>query len=420
MNFNREFINLGPTVYEVSFEYKSTSNTRPYYCILNVNSNECINAKYENGPDASFEETYKSYKDYIYIEDPNAMFTFHLANEVDSAEPGKAYYRNINLKAYAVKQVGRLPIEGGSKFSIINLKNNEFPIKIDLSGFNNFQHTYLPGSNDFLSEVKNCDNYRDGVVSRTLENGAYNYSANNGVACDLLRLNFLNTSLSYLVTIENENVAGKTLDLCIASTNFEKCIVQDRTTNEQYKILLPSYSGAGEYYIDIRNQSYGYISTKNILKSITFKYIPYDWIKSIYVSDSLIISQQANVIASGKTNYGHEEVEIASSGQGLLKHNQSYDSGWILLEGRYCGKPFILPFICNSSQNSKHLLADNWANSWLIEDMNGRYVVFFLPQLLQLFGTTVVVLAYLGLVFVYLRKRKSVAETSSYSLTKRP
>lgn len=53
-----------------------------------------------------------------------------------------------------------------------------------------------------------------------------------------------------------------------------------------------------------------------------------------------------------------------------------------------------------------HVLAKNWANGWVINDVVGSYVIIFWPQYLQFLGYFVLILAIIIMVAVGFRGKR--------------
>ncbi|PIR42636.1 hypothetical protein COV25_02095, partial [candidate division WWE3 bacterium CG10_big_fil_rev_8_21_14_0_10_35_32] len=288
LNFDEDINSIGPTLYKVSFEYESTKGANPLYCLIASTSGECINEKYKNRPTRS--EVFATYEDYVYYDGIDTLRLELILETEDKKNEQKAIFKNIKITRYVVDNV--LPI--GPSISaytasekIYSVKSDQFPLKVVLPDYSDLDSSYLPGSAYFNSERRNCDSFNENSYDRILKNNGnikYIYSALDAISCDSLDTRVVNSNASYIFTFNSKRISGKGLDICIYSDTLNKCMFQDRLNGSgKEAFILPPYSPAKDIRVNIGNQSIGDVVTENELYGVEVKYIPYKWLKGIYV-----------------------------------------------------------------------------------------------------------------------------------------
>ncbi|OGH19539.1 MAG: hypothetical protein A2770_02665 [Candidatus Levybacteria bacterium RIFCSPHIGHO2_01_FULL_38_12] len=410
------------SLYKVEFEYLNSTNAKLSYCLLDLKSQNCINKKYYDSPLSSGE--FKHYEDYVYVKG-GVSKKFVLA--VDSYDPYSENYatvKDIKLTRYDVTNLfGASPInEKLSEASTIDLSNAELPVFVDISELSVFDKVYLPGSNFFNPIAENCDNYNEISYGRKLEaignSYRYLYSAIDAISCDLIETKGVNPNSGYILNVDSQNVSGKRIEVCLGAQNNDRCVVRERLNEDVKSYLVPPYPLVDAYNLSILNSSAGNHATENYLNSVTFKYIPYTWLKSIFVTKSEqelldtngITISRANKKAIYKYEVSVEKVESDSTeylDDGLIILNQSFENGWGLYEKDSCLLGITTSITCKKA-NADHVLAKNWANSWIVPSTSATYVIIFWPQYLQFLGYAILVIYIIGLALtVYKRKIKS-------------
>lgn len=462
-----------PKVFRIEMTYKSSTNSRPLICLANTNNNTCVNERYLNAPFVS--ENYSTYVEYVHVEN---LGDYYLNVLLEGANNGDSEITvsSILLSEYDVS--GVLPIQPSEMAFKTGKKvdlESEKSYKVVLPKYQNLNYTYFPDTKYFNPSQKNCDAFNNGDIFREsfkynlstdlgnrILNG-YRYYAQDSISCDNIKAVNLVGDASFLISFNYANITGKALDICIAGTNLDKCMLLDRlsqsskvkTLNSEVKgievksqsFILPSYPSVNEYTINIANQSIGRVPSENNLYSVETKYIPYEWLKGIRLinNEQLTINNYIEVdevvhkyphrydlvlktniqqptsnneIATPADRVRNDPTSLklrrASGEFGLVVLNQSFDKGWGIYEKSSCKFGLVSPLTCKKA-DAEHVLAKNWSNGWLFNNteipafagMTGgeEFVILFWPQWLQYFGYLALLLWGVVLAIMFWRSR---------------
>lgn len=388
-------------VVKVSFEYSNTPKARLLYCIYNSDTKKCLNERYKKAPDSASNK--RHYEDYSYIESTKDL-EFGISLETwDFTNEQLAEVQNIKIEIYDVVDMYRLqPPEKYFEKTRIVLESDDLPLQIESP--DDLKYSYLPGSTYYNNESNNCDNFNGLAYNRefsTTEAGIakYTYSATDAISCDNINLNDLSQNASYVFTINSKVIENKGLDLCIAGFGLDKCLIRKRLEGGIENIILPSYSSSEGYNLSFGNQSIGREDTVNELYSVDVKYLPYMWLKDMYLDRSGEIEEVIinpirvdNVLKANfyKYNIGVDSMNDSSNVYGLMILNQTYHEGWTIYIANSCLLNFQTPLTCKKA-DIEHVLAKNWANGWLVPNEDAEYVIIFWPQYLQFIGYFILV-----------------------------
>lgn len=394
------------SVIKVTFDYKTAPQTRPYYCLWSDTKQKCINQKYQNSPFESAE--WAKYEDVIYLSKGEKL-KFGLILEPDGqSDLQEVFYKNIKVITYPISKITSVGfIENDNKSDQnISLTIDDYPLKVVLPDYSDIDSSYLPGDKHFSREIQNCDTFNSGRVDRELiENGIddkYVYSALSAMACDRVDTRNIDTHGSYIIEFDHNNLRGNYLDICLGSKNLDKCLIQDRLSAVNNSFLLPVYNLNDGVNLSIGNQSIGKNESINELSEIRVKYLPYSWLKGINLVTNVSgisigndnnINSVIDVKKLSTYKYKFSLVDNSFDNELLLENkayviilNQSYDKGWDIYDSNTCILGISTPFTCKKIQ-SKHLVAKNWANGWVIQEYSpGDYLIIFWPQYLQYAG----------------------------------
>jgi hypothetical protein len=449
-DFEKTFSIQNPSVIRVEFDYKSDTNNKPLYCVSDGKS--CLNQKYANSAFTS--STPSKYVDYFYVQNPTNNLTLSLILENLSTSESRVEISNVKVSIFdSTFNTSLKPSANAYKTGASVVLDQNTNYNVNVPDYGSLSYKYNAGTKYFNPTAKNCDNFNAKAYGREFVvgggNSHFNYTATDAISCDSVKTKNMQGEGSYLVTFNTQNIKGKALDICIAGTNLDKCMVLDRLqrseiNNEELTInnekmqrqsfIVPSYPSVSEYSINISNQSIGRVESENNLYSIETKYIPYNFLKSIMLDSGNASFENNLQVASVMHKYPHRYDLVINNEQltinnkdtelqafnsknkyGLIVLNQSFDSGWGLYKADSCRWGVVSPVTC-SKASADHLLAKNWANSWLISDEEliinneipasagmtgvGGYYILFWPQWLQylgyvfLFGWFLVVLIY--------------------------
>jgi len=153
------------------------------------------------------------------------------------------------------------------------------------------------------------------------------------------------------------------------------------------------------YVLHLDNISIGKTKTINDLGQITVNLIPFDFLASL----KLVSPQQKNNNHSKEAfdianfevshpNPSFYRVKIKNTNNTepiLLTLSQSFEKNWIAFQTK-SPKLKIKSSGFEIRKLKKHVLSNNWANGWLIDNPNKEesqeIIIFFWPQLLEYLG----------------------------------
>jgi hypothetical protein len=411
LKFNTKISNQEGAVYEVSFDYRNSLGSRALYC-LEDEFGSCINSKYINAPYSS--EEFINYTDYVYIPDPKNLIFSLIIETQDKSTEQSVEFKNIYLRKHPLNIVKTFALDSEAlthSVHNINVSLSDFPISIDLSDFEKFNHKYIAGSKAFNSIPKNCDSINDTSYDRTLEKDSrgsfYRYKSIDAISCDIVETKEVNLRAGNLISFETENIAGKALDICALGKNINKCFVQDRLTKNNQTFVLQPYEGNKDVSINISAQSIGNIKSENKLYSINAQYLPYKLLKMITIGSSIPTENNSIKITDYRKisvdKYAFStDLSANSASHGLIILNQAYEPGWGLYYANECTLSIKSAIFC-TKVNAEHVIAKGWANGWVVASGKEDYLLVFWPQLLQTVGGFVFSVFTLAiLLFLYL------------------
>ncbi len=423
LDFDERIENTTDFVYEISYLYKNVSDSKQTYCLYSENEKKCLNEKY-NGT-ISIDGQFKKSIDYVIAKGQDKLRFSLISDQFNSTKSEEVTFKDIKVYRYPLTQIkifspSELAYSSSQK---IIVTKEQLPLKVILPEYRNLSKLYIPGDFGYNIEAKNCDNFNEKKFARDLglfdDRPLYKYSAIDAISCDNLETTVINANSDYLITFDSKNIIGKNLDICIAGIDLDKCLIQERLNgNGRESFILPSYPSAESVGINIGNQSIGNAPTENELYGVDVKYFPYKWLKGIYVKPKNAPEFYENGVkllnVDKKAIYKYEvKVEKSEKADvkegGLIILNQSFENGWGLYEKDSCLLGMTTPFTCKKSTAS-HVLAKNWANSWIVPGVSASYVIIFWPQYLQFLGYLVFIVFIFVIGFsLYYKKAKTAS-----------
>lgn len=284
LDFSENIINKFSAVYKISFDYKSDVGSRVLYCLSENDFSECLNKKYKNAPLQS--NQYSNYIDYVFVENPSETQLQLILETDDKENLRQGYFKNLKIDIFPVIN-GNFSVSNNvsdSKSHNLLIDQTDYPVSIEFPSFSGLNYFYQADSSFFNSTSRNCDNFNEKEFDRELIDGAYRYSAIDAISCDTLNTRNIDVNADYLITFDSKHIEGKGLDVCIAGVDLDKCLIQDRLKGSGLEsFILPSYPSAKSVVVNIGNQSIGRVKTVNDLSSVSVKYLPYKWLKGIYL-----------------------------------------------------------------------------------------------------------------------------------------
>lgn len=348
-------------------------------CLFDNKTNRCIKTvTFKNGSLVNF----PFLADASGLEDLSLIFY-----NFNSPEYSTSDYDNLQLSVSNLIGKQELTTQEISKSindKSLNLSNNQ-EIFID-EPINELEINLLENGN----RTNLCSNILPQFSQKTVNSidEYIEYNSKAGSICDSFSLPNLSHDLGYILYIDNKNLSGLPLRVCVNNNTSKRCDIytslgENRGNSGTFLLIPPSGDGGIGYDINFENISIGNTSTINNLKEIKVYPIPYNWISEFFsnqpeanLSTDLTINN-LNAINSALYNLN---ISNPSTLSGILGFNQAFDSGWVSTFG-------------------PHTLLNSWANGWTINgDVKGiEGYIFFWPQILEFIGmfAGIVTLAYL-------------------------
>lgn len=337
----------------------------------------------------------------------------------------------------------------GSTVDLRYIKNGNFEIRVPkIRGY------YSDEFSDFSNQKpKTCDEFNKGIFTHDLINEGskkllrlISVGSSNCLDFDLPNLTH---KLSYLVTLENRNIEGKSLLFSVINKNSQRADIEtylpkSKGKNQKLKVgisyfIIPPMEEFGVgYTLHFDNISIGRVKTVNDLGRITVNPIPYRFLTSLKIVKGNPNSQPTTYnlqpISVSHPNPSFYEITINKKqitnyqspriDNFYLVLSQSYDSGWkayritndLFLDSWYM--KLLIPFF--QPEIKEHVLVNNWENGWVLQTQSSNVktqnlkdnapetiVIVYLPQYLEYLGFILLGGAFLYFLFIFSYKPKS-------------
>ncbi len=215
-------------------------------------------------------------------------------------------------------------------------------------------------------------------------NGFIEYKSLGGSFCE--NFSYLNfpRNQGYLISINSRNLQGLPLRICVYNYLSRRCdllaYLSDSKEFRQDLFLIPPLDQSMGFDINIDNFSIKNSPSLNDLESI--KIYPFDYSRLSQLEDYSISAGE-------------------NSEKSVLVYSQSFEPGWKAYE--------------NGKELKEHVLVNNWANGWLIENskvksptfakasagrQNSKITIVFWPQYLEYLGFGILIATFLWLSYL--------------------
>jgi hypothetical protein len=364
----RHFDNQG--LVRVSFDY-AADKTHPKYCLYNTKGKDC-----ENFADKYIKSARTgSVIDYVQLpEVPNLVWHFYAEPTVGEAT---VTYNNANIEfgsqvhSTLYNPLKDLEVTGGVDVNANATLKVVFPIISDNSSFvfvENFETPFdFKFNNACLYERKEPPVVLEGsvVLSTEIES-----------SCVYQEMSNLSNRFGYVVAFDNQRITGKDQEACLLTLDNGRCDTPYKVDSSIEHIFIqpPKAGDSDGLAFLLNNDTFGVLAAENKLDNLKVLPIPYNFLHSIFGSDSLTYETTAKPVPDTRDpslfKYGPYEIKDK-----FLVLYQRYDPGWLAL----CG---------GKSCNAEHVEVNNWANGWLFEDSQSEreVILVYWPQYLQFVG----------------------------------
>lgn len=292
-----------------------------------------------------------------------------------------------------------------------------------------------PATDPRVQKPVNCNKFTEGTVENSVtDDGLLRVRSQNAQNCSAaFWLPDLPQNLSYLITVQNRNISGKSLlfwleNLSIRKADLETYLPKWQMVNGKWKMAYfiqpPMASDALGYTLHFDNTSIGQEKSVNDLGKISVYPIPYKFLTQLKLIDPKTqITQETQVTQETQmtqttyesvSNVSHPNPSIYEISQLPITNNsflvlsQSYHAGWQAYEVDQNVSGYLAPILGHKIND--HVLVNNWQNGWKIEkpiSKNQKIVILFLPQYLEYFGFLLLGFTVSGLVLFSFMKIKS-------------
>jgi len=276
--------------------------------------------------------------------------------------------------------------------------------------------------------AQNCRPDQDGQVStKKVIIDAQQYwqlSATNAYNCGaIFWLPALPQNIPYLISVEHQHQEGEAALFWLENLQARKADIETylpktaKSPTTSY-FVQPSADPDGlGYGLHFDNIAVGKETSINLLGKISLYPFPLEFLSHLKVSSSQkesntsIINNNAKITNISHSNSSTYQIDLVPKDKNqsvTIWLPQTYHNGWQAYpikdteQGlkKYLVKHFLFLF----KKPLSHLLVNNWANGWQLDDNLSGVIIYFVPQLLQYFGTLLTVACILVIIFL---KRKS-------------
>lgn len=299
---------------------------------------------------------------------------------------------DFNVKDYEVASISaEIPLRDVDNTPIFEIDNNKISVEIPRQLARKFN----------IDEVTTsvCGFTRGESLSNILGNSVIITSSKGESLCFGFEDLFLEQRYGYLVKVKSDNIEGRNLFFYILDITKKQGYLETRLTNgTEYYLISPKFQYGLGYSFNFQNNSYKNLVSKNRLSDLEIYSFPVDYIKNIHLIKkgySAITPRFLDSVEAKKINYYKyviKEQDLSKANVVIL--NQSFSRGW----NAYSidsGWSKTFPYLFGKRLKD-HVLVNNWANGWVVnDDVVEKNVVFvFLPQYLEYIGFVVLILTF--------------------------
>ncbi len=333
-------------------------------------------------------------------------------------------YDNIELSVLPqiISATAILPVIPEKK---VLLKSDIQRLQISLPNTNTgYDLQQTPNQNNLFPENQNCDQFNDGKTVKQVTNNGFLYQSQNAIECDSLNLRHLPHTLNYLLSFDYRFQKGLATTICLENHSSRRCDIQERLikTNLPQFVIQPikNINEPQGYTLHLENQSLGSRSTSNLIKSISIRPIPLQFIQGIVIARSETTKQPpTSSIASTSHPYPFlYTVSIKNNQSSVLNLYQTQSPYWkafIVSPKDLLLPPWLItalvPLISPVLSQLSHTDVNLWHNSWTLPSDNSSLIIVYLPQYLEFLGLGLLVLVLLiSLVIILVRHHYSTTD----------
>lgn len=372
-----------------SVMYQTVGTISPFFCINQAGVDGCLN---RSVPILSGEFGRRGYETITPLTKGDYWFAFVAQSSDRKTTAG---YQGISVGSY--KALKEFNVNFKSAFqpfttaltfeevtgSKISLRMPAAPIVSENFGLKRGQ-----------PEATNCDIDKSGTVEKKATLDSVSYAAdNNGVSCDYFSYPALSFNTSYLMNVTGVNAKGRSIKYYLENTSTgrmdQERLLPSSSFNSFYPVYATGDKPARGYVVNLETRAFGGVESSNTLSNLSFYALPYEWLSGIRLTPAGDVSKTSDLIVNAVDTSGLGiKASVTSTTGGVVTLNEAYDAGWIALSGRA-----LLP----------HTTVNGWQNGWEVPAGDVTITIFYLPNLFQVLGYSLIV-GFLVPLFVLTRK----------------
>lgn len=323
---------------------------------------------------------------------------------------GEIQYLPVSLTETKDYSISFSSTNGNLLFNyIIDWENIKKETEIELTEIDEIRiDTIYPIAKANLSKIpsENCTKPIIGDILTTNEFEIATYQADNyGVNCNSLDLTFISPSSSYLLNIDGENFAGRSIKMFI-NYSVENTIQEEHLLAEsKFNTTIPldkiSEDPTSKYFVNWETRSFG---NESINKIYSINVVPYPLEKFAEISLTKIdktdsLKNKIEIISSKKYSNYKYSIKTKCEGTCHFGIDQAFDDLWIAYD----------------KQNNKilpHFTYNNWANLWQVDEDSSDILILYIPQLVAFFGMFIAITSTIAITILILKK--TVPQSKAY------
>lgn len=272
-----------------------------------------------------------------------------------------------------------------------------------------------PIANSLFPENRNCDQFNNGTTVKQVTSNGFLYQSQNANECDTLSLRQLPHSINYLLSFDYRFQRGVTPTICLENHTSRRCDIQERLikSSETQSMVQPiiNSSESPGFTLHLYNQSFGTRVTSNLIKSISIRPIPLQFLQKIVITRNNTANQPSipKITASSHPYPFLYTAQVTNSQASVLNLYQTKGSLWKAIQVSQTDlklpswvlmkiAPIVVPFLPTLSPSN----INNWYNSWNLPDGNSNLLLVYLPQYLENIGIALFVLSPIVILIVFL------------------
>ncbi|HSV95156.1 MAG TPA: hypothetical protein VLH94_04280 [Spirochaetia bacterium] len=296
----------------------------------------------------------------------------------------------------------------------IVLKNTVTTIQVSLPQTNTqYDQTETPLENSLLPENLNCDQWNDGNTVKQVTKDGFLYQSQNATECDSLNLRHLPHSINYLLSFDYRFQKGLATTICLENHSSRRCDIKERLikTNNTQSIIQPqiNQSESPGYTLHIENQSFGSRITSNLIKSISIRPLPLQFIQNIQITSQNLPQSTATITSSTHPYIFLYTAAVKNNDSAVLNLYQTKSSSWkaIQVSSKDLSLPpwlitILAPVVSPFLPQLAHTDTNLWHNAWVLPKGSSNIILIYLPQYLEFAGFILLFLSPLIYLIVHL------------------